>query len=153
MEETKKLRIPWRWLVTAIIALASVVAGYVYVDYNRVIPEEARATYVVRSSCIECHQTQADLFHGSHHDLAMDLASDETVLAKFDGIEIPHDGVTSTVFRDGEKFMVNTEGPDEEMQDFEVKYVLGVEPLQQYMVELRAEPEANVGEPDQVLFG
>ncbi|MCH2179146.1 MAG: hypothetical protein MK106_10110 [Mariniblastus sp.] len=150
MEETKKLRIAWRWLVTAIIALASVVAGYVYVDYNRVIPEEVRATYVGRSSCIECHQTQADLFHGSHHDLAMDLASDETVLAKFDGTEIPHYGVTSTVFRDGEKFMVNTEGPDGEMQDFEVKYVFGVEPLQQYMVELRADPEAKEGEIGQL---
>ena len=150
MEETKKLRIPWRWLVTAIIVLASIVAGYLYVDYNRVIPDEVRATYVGRSSCIECHQTQADLFHGSHHDLAMDLASDETVLAKFDGTEIPHYGVTSTVFRDGEKFMVNTEGPDGEMQDFEVKYVFGVEPLQQYMVELRADPKAKEGEIGQL---
>ena len=39
------------------------------------------------------------------------------------------------MFRDGKRFMVHTEGPTGEMEDFEVKYVFGWEPLQQYMVE------------------
>src|SRR5690606_21035624 len=37
--------------------------------------------------------------------------------------------------RDG-KFFVNTEGPDGEYHDYEVKYTFGVDPLQQYMVEM-----------------
>src|SRR5690606_24502038 len=44
-------------------------------------------------------------------------------------------GVVSRLFRDGERYMIHTEGPDGEMADFEIKYVFGVSPLQQYMVE------------------
>lgn len=139
-----------RLVLAAMIVLVAVVGGYLYVDYNHTVGDDVRATYVGRQSCIECHQAEADLFHGSHHDLAMDKASEKTVLAKFDGTKIPHYGVTSTVFRQGEKFMVNTEGPDGEMQDFEVKYVFGVEPLQQYMVELRRAPDSEEGEVGQL---
>ncbi len=68
----------------------------------------------------------------------MKLATDETVLANFDNAELEHHGITSRMFRDGKRFLVNTEGPDGTMQDFEVKYVFGVTPLQQYMVEFPA---------------
>jgi hypothetical protein len=67
----------------------------------------------------------------------MDIASEETVLARFDGTEIEHYGITSRVFRDGERFMVHTEGPDGQMHDYQVKMVFGHEPLQQYMVEMK----------------
>ena len=66
----------------------------------------------------------------------MDLATPETVLGDFSGTTLEHYGILSRMFRDGDRFMVNTEGPDGTMADFEVKYVFGVEPLQQYMVEL-----------------
>ncbi len=65
----------------------------------------------------------------------MDLATDETVLGDFDNVTVVHDGLTSRMFRDGKRFMVHTEGPTGKMEDFEVKYVFGVDPLQQYMVE------------------
>lgn len=149
-DNPKLTRYAWRSVFVAIIVFGAVIGGYLYVDYNSTLADDVRATYVGRESCIECHQTQADLFHGSHHDMAMDVANDETVLARFDGAKIPHYGVTSTVFREGEKFMVNTEGPDGEMQDFEVKYVFGVEPLQQYMVELRRDPNAEEDEVGQL---
>lgn len=149
-DNPKLTRYAWRSVFVATIVFGAVIGGYLYVDYNSTLAGDVHATYVGRESCIECHQTQADLFHGSHHDMAMDVANDETVLANFDGAKIPHYGVTSTVFRDGEKFMVNTEGPDGEMQDFEVKYVFGVEPLQQYMVELRRDPNAKEDEVGQL---
>ena len=62
----------------------------------------------------------------------MDPATDETVLADFNGAELTHHGVTSRMYRDGKKFMIRTEGPDGKMTDFQVKYVLGIRPLQQY---------------------
>ena len=65
----------------------------------------------------------------------MDLATPETVIADFDNAELSHYGITSRMFRRDGKYIVNTEGPDGEMTDFEVKYVFGVDPLQQYMVE------------------
>ncbi|MFK7769812.1 MAG: tetratricopeptide repeat protein [Mariniblastus sp.] len=130
------------------IAILSVVicAGYFLADYYRESPKEVVSTYVGRDSCVDCHQTQVSLFHGSDHDLAMDIATDDSVLANFDGQTIEHHGITSTVFRNAEKFMVNTEGPDGEMQDFEVKYVFGVRPLQQYMVELERPADAKENE-------
>ena len=115
------------------------------------LPADATAQYVGGSSCIECHQDQYDLFAGSHHDLAMDVANEETVLAKFDGTKIEHFGITSTVFRDGERFMVNTQGPDGQMQDFEVTMVFGCDPLQQYMVELKPARDADGHGQYQVL--
>lgn len=115
--------------------LISIGGGYVFTDWYATIPASAKAKYVGRDTCIKCHQAQADLFHGSHHDKAMDLATDETVLANFDNQTHSAFGVESRFFRDGQKYMVNTEGPDGKLHDYQVKYVFGVEPLQQYMVE------------------
>jgi len=44
-------------------------------------------------------------------------------------------GVTSTLFRQDDKFFVTTDGYDGAMETFEVKYTFGVRPLQQYLVE------------------
>ena len=121
----------------AVIAggLLLIVVGGVFADYWSAMPAGIEATYVGRSACVECHQDQAKAFAGSHHDRAMDIATDDTVLGDFDDATIEHDGLTSRMFRDGDRFMVHTEGEDGRMQDFQVKYVFGVEPLQQYMVE------------------
>jgi tetratricopeptide (TPR) repeat protein len=109
--------------------------GVVFADWWTCLPENEPAGYVGRQTCIQCHQQEGHLWEGSHHDLAMDLATPQTVLGNFDNAKLEHYGITSRMFlRDG-KYMVNTEGPDGEMTDFEVKYVFGVTPLQQYMVE------------------
>ncbi len=88
-------------------------------------PIDAQATFVGRGACIECHQNESDAFVGSHHDLAMDVATDETVLGDFNDATLEHDGITSRMFRDGDRFMVHTEGPTGKMEDFQVKYVFG----------------------------
>lgn len=65
----------------------------------------------------------------------MDVATVQSVLGDFNDVTFVHDGLTNRMFRDGDRFMVHTEGEDGTMRDFEVKYVFGVDPLQQYMVE------------------
>lgn len=110
-------------------------AGALAVDYWLGIPEEETATFVGRQSCVQCHQAEAKLWSGSHHDLAMDLANNETVLADFNDQELEHHGVSSRMFQKEGKYFVHTDGPDGKLADFEVKYVFGVTPLQQYMVE------------------
>ncbi|MEM6656252.1 MAG: multiheme c-type cytochrome, partial [Planctomycetota bacterium] len=119
------------------MAAGLLAGGVLWADWYRAAPPQAlaTATYVGRQSCVECHQQQHDEWVGSHHDWAMDTATDQTVLADFDNSSFTRNGVTTRFFRDGERFMVNAEGPDGEMTDFEVKYTFGVEPLQQYMVE------------------
>jgi tetratricopeptide (TPR) repeat protein len=118
-----------------------VVAGGVFVDYWSARPLEITATYIGRSSCIDCHREQTEAFTGSHHDLAMDHATEASVLGNFDNATLEHDGMTSRMYRDGKRFMVHTDGEDGTMQDFEVKYVFGFEPLQQYMVEFDRTPD------------
>ena len=137
---------------TQFLAIAGIllVAGVVFADFWSAHPPDLQPQFVGRERCITCHQDQADAFAGSHHDLAMDLATDETVLGDFNDVTFEHHGVVSRLFRDGQRFMIHTEGEDGKMQDFEVKYVFGVDPLQQYMVEFDRPDDLADGEVPRV---
>jgi tetratricopeptide (TPR) repeat protein len=90
--------------------------------------------YAGSPSCIECHEEAYQAWSGSHHDLAMQVASEDTVLGDFDDASFTHFGVTSRFFRRGDGFFVETEGPDGEIAEFEISHTFGVENLQQYLV-------------------
>jgi mono/diheme cytochrome c family protein len=92
--------------------------------------------FVGAQTCAACHQNEFDLWRGSHHDLAMQHANDQTVLGDFGDQRLEYFGVVSTFTKDNDTFAVRTDGPGGELQNFEVKYTFGVEPLQQYLVEL-----------------
>ena len=91
--------------------------------------------YVGVEACARCHESQTDLWRGSHHDLAMQEATAETVLGDFSGRELVYAGVTSSFFEKDGKFVVRTDGPDGELRNYEIAYTFGVFPLQQYLVE------------------
>jgi Flp pilus assembly protein TadD len=93
------------------------------------------AEFVGRQACASCHQDQMQEWEGSHHDLAMDPATDSTVLGNFDNATFMKGSITSRFFKRDSAFYVHTQGPDGEMRDYEVKYTFGVTPLQQYLVE------------------
>jgi predicted CXXCH cytochrome family protein len=114
------------------LALLLAAAG----DWYTALPPTAlaKATYVGGQTCAECHQLQHDSWLGSHHDRAMELASDASVLGDFDDASFERLGVITRFFRRDGKFFVNTEGPDGEFHDYEIAYTFGIEPLQQYMV-------------------
>lgn len=136
------MRRPLFLIAGAAIALG----GLVFVDWWICLPQDAQAQYVGGKSCVQCHAVQAEKWRGSYHDLAMDPATPDTVLGDFNNAELSHFGVTSRMFRHQGKFMVHTEGADGKLSDFEVKYVLGVAPLQQYMVEFDRPVNAKPGE-------
>ncbi len=92
------------------------------------------ATYVGRPACVTCHEDQEALWRGSHHDLAMQEATPASVLGNFDNASFTYAGVTSRFSRRDGRFVVRTDGPDGRLQDFEVAYVFGVYPLQQYLI-------------------
>ncbi len=137
----------WRRRLLVVLTLvAFVVGGVVLADWWHALPDEAMATYVGSRTCADCHSKEAELWHDSDHDLAMDWATPNTVLGDFDDAELTHFGVTSHMFRRDGKYMIHTEGPDGAMADFEIKYVFGVEPLQQYMVEFDRPDDMPAGE-------
>jgi len=91
--------------------------------------------YVGREQCRSCHEAQYQAWQGSHHDLAMQEANENTVLGNFNNTKFSYSGVTSTFFKKDGKYFVNTDNAKGELQDFEIKYTFGVTPLQQYLIE------------------
>ena len=73
----------------AIVLGATVVAGWAVWQFLAAPSRRptsrttATASYVGASVCAGCHTTEHELWSGSHHDLAMQVASDETVLGDF----------------------------------------------------------------------
>ena len=92
------------------------------------------ATFVGAASCAGCHAEATAAWRGSHHDLAMQVASDATVLGRFDGATLTTFGVTTTFTKKDGKRWIRTAGPDGKLADYEVLYTFGVAPLQQYLV-------------------
>ncbi len=119
------LRLPWVLLLTACgpAERAPVTLG-----------DEA-PRYVGSESCSACHQSEFDAWRGSHHALAMQHASKDTVLGDFSGAEFEYAGTTSSFYERDGNFFVRTDNASGELQEFAVAYTFGVEPLQQYLVE------------------
>jgi tetratricopeptide (TPR) repeat protein len=95
---------------------------------------QAEATFVGREACRPCHAAETEAWSGSDHDLAMDVATDETVLGDFDDATFTSNGVTTRFFKRGGSFFVNTLGPDGDYTDFEITHTFGHDPLQQYLI-------------------
>ena len=93
------------------------------------------ATFVGSQTCAECHQDEANLWRSSQHNHAMDHATAQSVLADFNDTSFDYDGVHSRFFRKDKKYVVETDGPDGKLAEFEIKYTFGVDPLQQYLIE------------------
>ncbi len=90
--------------------------------------------YIGDKECQSCHKQEHSDWLGSHHDLAMQTATDKTVLGDFNNANFNYNGIISTFFKKNGKFMVNTDGANGKLQDFEISYTFGVYPLQQYMI-------------------
>jgi predicted CXXCH cytochrome family protein len=92
--------------------------------------------YAGTAACAQCHEPQTRLWRGSHHDLAMTEATEETVLGDFADASITAHGVTSTFFRRDGGYFVRTDGPEGALAEFPIRYTFGWTPLQQYLVPL-----------------
>ena len=117
------------------IGIAVIAALAIGADWWVARPLDTPRRFVGRETCARCHQNETKAWTGSDHDLAMDLATPETVLGDFNDRELTHFGITSRMHRDGDSYQMTTDGPDGQMETFEIKYTFGVHPLQQYLVE------------------
>ncbi|MBK8653773.1 MAG: ammonia-forming cytochrome c nitrite reductase subunit c552 [Haliscomenobacter sp.] len=91
--------------------------------------------YLGETACRSCHEPEFKDWLGSHHDHAMEEATDSTVLGDFNGVSFSSKGIVSQFFRRDGRFMVRTEGPNGGMEDFEISYTFGFFPLQQYLIQ------------------
>lgn len=129
----------WKWtglLATLFIVLS--IPLYVFQEARRVPAGPAcsqeMAVFVGSRKCASCHEKEYDKWQNSHHDHAMDLSTDTTVLGDFNDAVFEAHGVQSRFSRREGRFFVHTQGPDGRMEDFEVTHTLGWYPLQQYLV-------------------
>lgn len=95
---------------------------------------ETKATYTGSASCQSCHPQAFADWTQSDHFQAMQPANDSTVLGDFNNSTFTADGVTSSFFKKDGKFYINTQGDDGLNHDYEVLYVFGYFPLQQYLI-------------------
>ena len=103
---------------------------------SAVVTQSFAGGYVGSPACAACHRATYDAWAGSQHARAMQVADAKSVLGDFKNAKFTYAGTTSTFFtRDG-KYFVRTDGPDGKPADFEILYTFGVEPLQQYLIEL-----------------
>ena len=95
---------------------------------------EEPAKFVGGQVCSGCHAAETESWQGSHHALAMQRATETVVLGDFANARFEHLGAVTTFSRSGDKFTVNTAGPDGALHDYEIAYTFGVYPLQQYLI-------------------
>jgi hypothetical protein len=123
-------------LILGGLAFQLLTGGSVGSLFNSFHPDSGAVTAFAGSeSCVGCHQAEARLWSASQHKHAMDHATDKSVLGDFGNANFDYNGVHSRFFRDGDKFNVETDGPDGKLATYEVKYTFGIDPLQQYLVE------------------
>lgn len=130
-KKNSKIRL-WINLVILILLSAYIFKQVFFKEKISYIPEYE---YVGKEACISCHKAAYNDWIGSDHDKAMDLATDSTVLGDFNNIIYHRNGKNHRCYKKDNKFMVYTDGEDGTMQNYEVKYVFGYDPLQNYLVE------------------
>ncbi len=131
-----------RLLLAAGLALALGLAGAAaWYAAHRSMPvarlaAAAPATFLGSDSCAGCHQAEHAAWKASQHARSMQHATAATVRGNFADATFTYNGITSSFFRRDGRYYVRTDGPDGALTDFEVKFTFGLEPLQQYLVEL-----------------
>ena len=106
-----------------------------YIDSNDNKKQFVVSKFVGSNTCVACHKEQFNKWQGSHHDLAMQIANDSTVLGNFDNVKTKIDGVEYFFFKKDEEFFVKIIEIDASENEYKITYTFGVTPLQQYLVD------------------
>ena len=88
--------------------------------------------FVSSDSCRSCHPGQHKSWHASYHRTMTQLATAETVIGEFDGRILERDGHEFSVFKKGDKFMVNLVDDRGEIVDQPIVMTTGLHHMQVY---------------------
>lgn len=95
----------------------------------------AAETYAGSETCASCHSSEFKDWQQSHHWHAMEVASEQSVLGDFNNTEFIYNGITSRFYKKDGKFFVETDNAKGQLQEFQITYTFGYEPLQQYLID------------------
>ncbi|WP_022963732.1 tetratricopeptide repeat protein [Halopseudomonas pelagia] len=132
----------WIWLL--VLLLLGSLGAALWVIQSRPAPEPVVTQitdivplhWVEEAQCQSCHSAAFADWQGSHHQLAMQPATAQSVLGDFSGQQVDSDTESHQFLRQDDAFVVRTPGADGQPADFKVAYTFGLEPLQQYLLEL-----------------
>jgi predicted CXXCH cytochrome family protein len=122
----------------ALKAPAPIVTPPAVVAAKPAVPPAAKlqpASFVDEQQCAGCHSAQVKDWQGSHHQLAMQVASEQSVLGDFNAAIFKGETDSTRFFRKDGAFWVNTLDGTGQAKDFKVAYAFGIAPLQQYLLE------------------
>ncbi|NNE06757.1 MAG: hypothetical protein HKN15_13635 [Xanthomonadales bacterium] len=91
--------------------------------------------FTTSDTCASCHQAEYREWKGSHHQLAMQIATNETVLGDFSNASLTYFGTQARFSRHGSQFLITLDHGNSEMEEFRITHTFGVTPLQQYLVD------------------
>ena len=94
------------------------------------------ADYTGSPSCKNCHEAAFADWQDSHHELAMQVASDESMLGDFDNATFDYFGEETRFTNDAGNYIVETGNEFGAKQQYPVTHTFGVYPLQQYLVDI-----------------
>ncbi len=131
-----------RWKLTGLLATVIIVLTIPFYllkvkvirPTGEKVSEQPIAEFVGSKKCLDCHKKEYDKWLDSHHDHAMDVANEKTVLANFEDAVFKIHDVESRFYRKDGQYFAFTQGPGGEMREFEVTHTFGWYPLQQYLV-------------------
>ncbi|HLF29476.1 MAG TPA: ammonia-forming cytochrome c nitrite reductase subunit c552 [Xanthomonadales bacterium] len=95
---------------------------------------DTQSAYLGSETCKGCHAQEWNNWRSSHHYQAMLPASAETVLGDFDDAEFEYAGRVHRFYKRDGRFWVETDNAAGEFQEFEINYIFGFFPLQQYLI-------------------
>lgn len=98
-------------------------------------PGPDEATFVGSTACQSCHESEYNDWIGSHHERAMQVANDDTVLGNFDDASLRYFDTETRFFRRDDEYFVETADGEGVLREFRIAYTFGVAPLQQYLIE------------------
>jgi predicted CXXCH cytochrome family protein len=82
------------------------------------VPAEGRADFAGSEACRSCHVSHYESWHASYHRTMTQLASEESVLAPFDGRVLESHGIRCQVHRVDDWFVVDMADPDWEAMQY-----------------------------------
>ncbi len=122
-------------IVLAVVILLIPLYLLVQCNDSKSVAVTSKASFVGSDKCIECHRQEYNDWQNSHHAKSMNHANDSTVLGDFNNQTLDYNNITHKMYKRNNKYFVYTDGANGKLQEFEIKYVFGFYPMQQYMVE------------------
>ncbi len=96
--------------------------------------EQHRVGFVDSASCAICRAGEAAGWREGDHAGAMGAAAPGNVLGDFSGVTVTYGRRTATFRREGDRYVICTDGPGGMVADFTITETFDVDPLQQYLV-------------------